>query len=192
MSFTIISHVFLLSVKISHILWFFWNGISLVCVTYRVPCSYLILVGMYRRHSYTWTFSCMYNSLVKNYFYSVVRWLNHSEPFHIFVGVFPCACVPIFCLYLCFLFFMYFIAWVYIYAITHFNIDGSFLLLCYVYLFDLQYLLTSDYTYITVAIIHNDCRTGSQLIWIAPSGGRDRPDPNTGEWYPVRFTISPL
>jgi hypothetical protein len=26
---------------------------------------------------------------------------------------------------------------------------------------------------------------GSQLIWIAPSGGRDRPDPSTGEWYPV-------
>jgi len=28
-------------------------------------------------------------------------------------------------------------------------------------------------------------RGGSQLIWIAPSGGRDRPDPSTGEWYPV-------
>jgi len=26
---------------------------------------------------------------------------------------------------------------------------------------------------------------GSQLIWIAPSGGRDRPNPSTGEWYPV-------
>ncbi|KAL6905400.1 hypothetical protein ACP4OV_003001 [Aristida adscensionis] len=27
-------------------------------------------------------------------------------------------------------------------------------------------------------------RGGSQIIWIAPSGGRDRPDPSTGEWYP--------
>jgi glycerol-3-phosphate O-acyltransferase len=25
------------------------------------------------------------------------------------------------------------------------------------------------------------------MIWIAPSGGRDRPDPITGEWYPVSF-----
>lgn len=33
-------------------------------------------------------------------------------------------------------------------------------------------------------------RTGSQLIWIAPSGGRDRPDPNTGEWYPAPFDAS--
>ena len=28
-------------------------------------------------------------------------------------------------------------------------------------------------------------RTGAQLIWIVPSGGRDRPDTLTGEWYPV-------
>ncbi|KAF9625132.1 hypothetical protein IFM89_019221 [Coptis chinensis] len=27
-------------------------------------------------------------------------------------------------------------------------------------------------------------RSGSQIIWIAPSGGRDRPDPITGEWFP--------
>ncbi|KAF7126427.1 hypothetical protein RHSIM_Rhsim11G0021900 [Rhododendron simsii] len=27
-------------------------------------------------------------------------------------------------------------------------------------------------------------RGGSQMIWIAPSGGRDRPDPITKEWYP--------
>ncbi|KGN60352.1 hypothetical protein Csa_001172 [Cucumis sativus] len=33
-------------------------------------------------------------------------------------------------------------------------------------------------------------RGGSQLIWIAPSGGRDRPDPSTGEWYPAPFDAS--
>ncbi|XP_039142074.1 glycerol-3-phosphate acyltransferase ATS12, chloroplastic isoform X5 [Dioscorea cayenensis subsp. rotundata] len=32
-------------------------------------------------------------------------------------------------------------------------------------------------------------RTGSNIIWIAPSGGRDRPDPVTGEWYPVEKAI---
>ncbi|KAG8634186.1 glycerol-3-phosphate acyltransferase, chloroplastic isoform X2 [Manihot esculenta] len=30
-------------------------------------------------------------------------------------------------------------------------------------------------------------RDGSQIVWIAPSGGRDRPDPLTGEWYPAPF-----
>ncbi|KAL7166789.1 hypothetical protein ACSBR2_037464 [Camellia fascicularis] len=30
-------------------------------------------------------------------------------------------------------------------------------------------------------------RGGSQIIWIAPSGGRDRPDPITKEWYPAPF-----
>lgn len=30
-------------------------------------------------------------------------------------------------------------------------------------------------------------RGGSQIIWIAPSGGRDRPDPVTNEWYPAPF-----
>ncbi|GMJ04980.1 ACYLTRANSFERASE 1 [Hibiscus trionum] len=33
-------------------------------------------------------------------------------------------------------------------------------------------------------------RTGSKLVWIAPSGGRDRPDPVTGEWYPAQFDSS--
>ncbi|KAL9242667.1 hypothetical protein vseg_016649 [Gypsophila vaccaria] len=32
-------------------------------------------------------------------------------------------------------------------------------------------------------------RGGSQIIWIAPSGGRDRPDPVTNEWYPAPFDI---
>ncbi|KAK9928048.1 hypothetical protein M0R45_025202 [Rubus argutus] len=35
-------------------------------------------------------------------------------------------------------------------------------------------------------------RGGSQIIWIAPSGGRDRPDPVTGEWYPAPFDASAL
>ncbi|KAL5794627.1 hypothetical protein ACOSP7_003221 [Xanthoceras sorbifolium] len=30
-------------------------------------------------------------------------------------------------------------------------------------------------------------RGGSQVVWIAPSGGRDRPDPHTEEWYPAPF-----
>ncbi|OVA02860.1 Phospholipid/glycerol acyltransferase [Macleaya cordata] len=33
-------------------------------------------------------------------------------------------------------------------------------------------------------------RGGSQIIWIAPSGGRDRPDPSTGEWFPAPFDTS--
>ncbi|KAM0934103.1 putative glycerol-3-phosphate 1-O-acyltransferase [Dioscorea sansibarensis] len=33
-------------------------------------------------------------------------------------------------------------------------------------------------------------RAGSNIIWIAPSGGRDRPDPVTGEWYPASFDSS--
>ncbi|AQK66220.1 glycerol-3-phosphate acyltransferase isoform X1 [Zea mays] len=33
-------------------------------------------------------------------------------------------------------------------------------------------------------------RGGSQLIWIAPSGGRDRPNPSSGEWYPAPFDSS--
>ncbi|KAG6636253.1 hypothetical protein I3843_11G097500 [Carya illinoinensis] len=33
-------------------------------------------------------------------------------------------------------------------------------------------------------------RGGSQIIWIAPSGGRDRPYPQTQEWYPAPFDAS--
>ncbi|XP_073311626.1 glycerol-3-phosphate acyltransferase ATS12, chloroplastic [Primulina huaijiensis] len=33
-------------------------------------------------------------------------------------------------------------------------------------------------------------RSGSKIIWIAPSGGRDRPDTVTKEWYPAPFDIS--
>eukprot|EP00268_Persea_americana_P056642 TRINITY_DN6708_c0_g1_i2.p1 TRINITY_DN6708_c0_g1~~TRINITY_DN6708_c0_g1_i2.p1 ORF type:complete len:155 (+),score=36.01 TRINITY_DN6708_c0_g1_i2:892-1356(+) len=33
-------------------------------------------------------------------------------------------------------------------------------------------------------------RTGARIIWIAPSGGRDRPDPSTGEWFPAPFDSS--
>ncbi|CAM6066071.1 unnamed protein product [Sphagnum tenellum] len=33
-------------------------------------------------------------------------------------------------------------------------------------------------------------RNGGQLIWIAPSGGRDRPDPVTQEWVPAPFDTS--
>ncbi|XP_051137109.1 glycerol-3-phosphate acyltransferase, chloroplastic [Andrographis paniculata] len=33
-------------------------------------------------------------------------------------------------------------------------------------------------------------RGGSKIIWIAPSGGRDRPDSVTKEWYPAPFDAS--
>ncbi|CAL9204186.1 unnamed protein product [Musa hybrid cultivar] len=33
-------------------------------------------------------------------------------------------------------------------------------------------------------------RGGSQIIWIAPSGDRDRPDPLTGKWHPASFDES--
>ncbi|XP_021300505.1 glycerol-3-phosphate acyltransferase, chloroplastic [Herrania umbratica] len=33
-------------------------------------------------------------------------------------------------------------------------------------------------------------RGGSKILWIAPSGGRDRPDPLTEEWYPAPFDSS--
>lgn len=33
-------------------------------------------------------------------------------------------------------------------------------------------------------------RSGSKIIWIAPSGGRDRPDPVTKEWFPAPFDAS--
>lgn len=33
-------------------------------------------------------------------------------------------------------------------------------------------------------------RKGGQLIWIAPSGGRDRPDPATSKWKPALFDTS--
>ncbi|KNA11873.1 hypothetical protein SOVF_131110 [Spinacia oleracea] len=35
-------------------------------------------------------------------------------------------------------------------------------------------------------------RGGSKIIWIAPSGGRDRPDAVTGEWYPGTFDFAAL
>ncbi|KAI5083401.1 hypothetical protein GOP47_0003144 [Adiantum capillus-veneris] len=35
-------------------------------------------------------------------------------------------------------------------------------------------------------------RKGGQLIWIAPSGGRDRPDPATGKWKPASFDTSAI
>lgn len=35
-------------------------------------------------------------------------------------------------------------------------------------------------------------RKGGRLIWIAPSGGRDRPDPATLKWKPALFDTSPV
>ena len=28
---------------------------------------------------------------------------------------------------------------------------------------------------------------GGKLVWIAPSGGRDRPDPQSGDWLPHKY-----
>ncbi|KAL3689330.1 hypothetical protein R1sor_015639 [Riccia sorocarpa] len=36
-------------------------------------------------------------------------------------------------------------------------------------------------------IVYTVEQKGGQLIWIAPSGGKDRPDPETEEWKPVSF-----
>jgi len=33
-------------------------------------------------------------------------------------------------------------------------------------------------------------RKGGQVIWIAPSGGRDRPDSDTKEWFPASFDVA--
>ncbi|PWA39262.1 glycerol-3-phosphate O-acyltransferase, chloroplast [Artemisia annua] len=33
-------------------------------------------------------------------------------------------------------------------------------------------------------------RGGSKIIWIAASGGRDRPDPVTNQWFPTPFDAS--
>ncbi|CAI9290970.1 unnamed protein product [Lactuca saligna] len=35
-------------------------------------------------------------------------------------------------------------------------------------------------------------RGGSKIIWIAPSGGRDRPDPVTNQWFPAPFDANSL
>ncbi|KZV41575.1 glycerol-3-phosphate acyltransferase, chloroplastic [Dorcoceras hygrometricum] len=35
-------------------------------------------------------------------------------------------------------------------------------------------------------------RSGSKIIWIAPSGGRDRPDPVSKEFYPAPFDLSSI
>ncbi|KAG0462030.1 hypothetical protein HPP92_020506 [Vanilla planifolia] len=35
-------------------------------------------------------------------------------------------------------------------------------------------------------------RNGSQIVWIAPSGGRDRLSGQTGEWLPATFDVSSL
>lgn len=35
-------------------------------------------------------------------------------------------------------------------------------------------------------------RDGSKIIWIAPSGGRDRPDPITNQWFPAPFDATSL
>ncbi|MFS7966305.1 putative glycerol-3-phosphate 1-O-acyltransferase [Helianthus anomalus] len=45
-----------------------------------------------------------------------------------------------------------------------------------------------------IALSYQSClfiiRGGSKLIWIAASGGRDRPDPITNQWSPAPFDAS--
>ena len=33
---------------------------------------------------------------------------------------------------------------------------------------------------------------GGKLVWIAPSGGRDRPDADTGAWLPHKYDAGKL
>ena len=39
----------------------------------------------------------------------------------------------------------------------------------------------------TLGALSKALAQGGQLLWIAPSGGRDRPDAATGEWKPAKF-----
>lgn len=39
----------------------------------------------------------------------------------------------------------------------------------------------------TLGAMVKELSKGGKLVWIAPSGGRDRPDPQSGEWLPHRY-----
>lgn len=39
----------------------------------------------------------------------------------------------------------------------------------------------------TLGAMVKEMGKGGKLVWIAPSGGRDRPDPQTGDWLPHRY-----
>lgn len=39
----------------------------------------------------------------------------------------------------------------------------------------------------TLGAMVKEMGKGGKLVWIAPSGGRDRPDPQTGDWLPHSY-----
>ncbi len=39
----------------------------------------------------------------------------------------------------------------------------------------------------TLGAMVKEMSKGGKLVWIAPSGGRDRPDPESGDWLPHRY-----
>ena len=39
----------------------------------------------------------------------------------------------------------------------------------------------------TLGAMVKELSKGGKLVWIAPSGGRDRPDSESGEWLPHRY-----
>lgn len=39
----------------------------------------------------------------------------------------------------------------------------------------------------TLGAMVKELGKGGKLVWIAPSGGRDRPDPHTGDWLPHKY-----
>lgn len=39
----------------------------------------------------------------------------------------------------------------------------------------------------TLGAMVKELSKGGKLVWIAPSGGRDRPDPQSGDWLPHRY-----
>ena len=39
----------------------------------------------------------------------------------------------------------------------------------------------------TLGAMVKEMSKGGKLVWIAPSGGRDRPDPESGDWLPHQY-----
>lgn len=44
----------------------------------------------------------------------------------------------------------------------------------------------------TLGAMVRELGKGGKLVWIAPSGGRDRPDADTGEWLPHKYDAGKL
>lgn len=44
----------------------------------------------------------------------------------------------------------------------------------------------------TLGAMVRELGKGGKLVWIAPSGGRDRPDADTGDWLPHKYDAGEL